>query len=313
MSLSYHFTLTAPLTASAAELLKFLKSVEGYAQSMGFHPTMVLDATFDSPERREFARSVMRGVHIEDERLKGVVLPDERQVWDFSPTLGHCRIAPERAVILIVTDEQGCETVFGFARYPETLRDINGRAILKTPVGDRWYFRDFVDSADERFRKIVKRFADAGYVEVERDAFGKVVFPNADDAPTKFAKFTIHAAVAGLVGGEFGFPESAIVGRCVAMLEAAVPETAVNENGNSGLTKYKVRLSEHGLITAPTDDAMPPQEDHQGEFRVFVATPANPGHDIGSLRFGEDVSHYQAAKWSVSRCGGMEFAVRLEQ
>ena len=42
-----------------------------------------------------------------------------------------------------------------------TLRDINGRVILKTTVGDRWYFRDFVDSPDERFRKIVKRFIEA--------------------------------------------------------------------------------------------------------------------------------------------------------
>ncbi len=171
MGLSYYFTLAAETNVTAGKLVEFLKLVEADAQAMGFHPTIVLDATFDTPERREFARRVVRGVHLEDERLKSVVLPDERQAWDFSPTLGHCRLAPERAVILVVTDERGCETVFGFARYPEFLRDINGRAILKTPVGDRWYFRDFVDSADERFRKIVKRFADAGYVEAERDEF----------------------------------------------------------------------------------------------------------------------------------------------
>ena len=51
------------------------------------------------------------------------------------------------------------------------LQEINGHAVLKTGVGDRWYFRDFVDSPDERFRKIVKRFAEAGYVEAERDEF----------------------------------------------------------------------------------------------------------------------------------------------
>lgn len=170
MSLSYHFTFAAADVA-AETLVEFLKSVEADARKMGFHPTMVLDATFDTTDRREFARRVVRGVHIEDERLKGVVLPAEEQVWNFSPTLGHCRLAPERAVILIVTDKQGCETVFGFARYPETLRDIKGRVILQTTVGGRWYFRDFVDSPDERFRKIVKRFADAGYVEAERDEF----------------------------------------------------------------------------------------------------------------------------------------------
>ena len=104
MSLSYHFTLAAPATASAADLEAFLRTVEADAKKMGFEPTLVLDAVFDTPERREFARRVVRGVHIEDERLKGVVLPRQKQVWDFSPTLGHCRLAPERAVILVVTD-----------------------------------------------------------------------------------------------------------------------------------------------------------------------------------------------------------------
>lgn len=171
MGLSYHFTLSAPASVSAEDLLAFLKSVEADAKQMGFRPTMVLNAVFDTPERREFARRVVRGVHVEDERLKGVVLPAQEQVWDFSGNLGHCRLAPERAVILVVTDERGSEAVFGFARYPETLRDINGRALLKTAVGNRWFFRDFVDSPDPRYRQIVKRFADAGYVEGEKDEF----------------------------------------------------------------------------------------------------------------------------------------------
>jgi len=45
---------------------------------------------------------------------------------------------------------------------------------METAVGDRWYFRDFVDSPDPRFRKIVKRFADAGYLEAERDEFAPI-------------------------------------------------------------------------------------------------------------------------------------------
>lgn len=109
--------------------------------------------------------------YLEDERLQGVVLPVPEQVWDFSPNLGHCRLAPERAVVLVVTDAQGCETVFGFARYPATLRDINGRNIMETPIGDRWFFRDFVDSPDPRLRAIVKLFAEAGYLEAEKDEF----------------------------------------------------------------------------------------------------------------------------------------------
>jgi hypothetical protein len=171
MGLSYHYTFSAPATVSAEELTVFLRSVEGEAQKMGFHPTMVLNAAFDTPERRQFARGVVKGVHVEDERLKGVVMPAQEQVWDFSPGLGHCRLAPERAVILVVTDERGSETVFGFARYPDTLRDINGRELMESPVGNRWFFRESVDSPDPRFRKIVKRFAAAGYLDWEKDEF----------------------------------------------------------------------------------------------------------------------------------------------
>ncbi len=171
MSLSYHFTFSAPTTATASELLGFLESVEADAKEMGFGPTMVLEATFDTPDRREFARRVVRAIHIEDERLQGVVLPAPEQVRDFSPNTGHCRLEPERAVILVVTDERGDETVFGFALYPETMKDIHGRVLLKTQVGDKWRWRDFVLSGDPRFRRIVKRFSEAGYLESETDDF----------------------------------------------------------------------------------------------------------------------------------------------
>jgi hypothetical protein len=62
MSLSYHFTFSAPSTATANELLEFLESVESDAKGMGFKPTMVLEAVFDTPERREFARRVVRAI-----------------------------------------------------------------------------------------------------------------------------------------------------------------------------------------------------------------------------------------------------------
>jgi hypothetical protein len=52
------------------DLVAFLKSVEADAKKMGFQPTTVLNAVFDTPERREFARRVVRGAHIEDERLR---------------------------------------------------------------------------------------------------------------------------------------------------------------------------------------------------------------------------------------------------
>lgn len=36
-----------------------------------FRPTLVLDATFDAAERREFAKHFAKGLALEDERLKG--------------------------------------------------------------------------------------------------------------------------------------------------------------------------------------------------------------------------------------------------
>ena len=56
MGLSYHFTLTAPAEAKSEELEQLLKGVERQAKKLGFKPTMVLNALFDTAERREFAR-----------------------------------------------------------------------------------------------------------------------------------------------------------------------------------------------------------------------------------------------------------------
>ncbi len=56
MGLSYHFTFSAPATVTADILLKFLRKVENDAKQMGFRPTTVLEAEFDTSERREFAR-----------------------------------------------------------------------------------------------------------------------------------------------------------------------------------------------------------------------------------------------------------------
>jgi hypothetical protein len=51
------------------------------------------------------------------------------------------------------------------------LPGANGRPLLKLPVGGRWHFSDSIESPDPRYRKIVKRFADAAYLEAESDDF----------------------------------------------------------------------------------------------------------------------------------------------
>lgn len=171
MGLSYYYTLTAPADASAEDLTAFLKGVEKEAQRLGFAPTLVLHATFDTPERRRFARQLTTGFFIEDERLRGVALPAEAAVWEHNPHDGSCHLLPSQGVVLVITDDQGCETVFGFFQFAASVMDIHGRTLAETGLAGRWHLSQFLDSPDPRFREIVRRFADAGFLESDRDEF----------------------------------------------------------------------------------------------------------------------------------------------
>lgn len=172
MGLSYHFTLTAPAEAGPEELVKFLKGVERQAKKLGFKPTMVLNAPFDTPERKEFARRLTTGYPIQDDRLKGLAVPVEGIVWHHGREEGTARAVPEQGVVLVLTNERGQEAVFGFLRYPEEIKDMNGKVIASTGLGGRWFFRNFIDSPDPRYRQIVERFKKAEYVESEEDEYG---------------------------------------------------------------------------------------------------------------------------------------------
>jgi hypothetical protein len=171
MGLNYAFTLRANGSVPTAELQAFLESVEEDAVELGFDPTMVFTATFSTPEERRFARRIHTLYPVSAEKLEGVVLPSPDQVLDFDPNAGRCRVLPELAVALVVTNEHQNETAFAFARYPENLNDANGRPMLELPVGGRWHFSDFIQSPDPRYRTLVKRFADAGYLEAVQDDF----------------------------------------------------------------------------------------------------------------------------------------------
>ena len=169
MALSYHYTFGAPKSVSAAELEQFLKMVEEKAQDLGFDPTFVLNGPFASDEQKMFVRRITSGLLVDDERLKGITLLDTSKVWNYDQKTGRCRVIPEYGVLLVVTDERRCETVFGFLRYPYVLGDLNGKRLVDMPHKGRWFFHDFVDSPDARYRCIVKLFADAGFVEQEVD------------------------------------------------------------------------------------------------------------------------------------------------
>lgn len=168
MGLTYHFSFRAPATVPADELETFLQKVEGDARLMGFQPTVVINGAFDTAERGEFARRVARGLTVVDERLRGVVVA-AGSCW--STGEGFCRLAPEHGVILVLSDEKGCEAVFGFFRYPRTIRDRAGYEIMPVPGSGDWTASDSVKSTDPRYRSIVRRFAATGYLASELDEF----------------------------------------------------------------------------------------------------------------------------------------------
>ena len=88
MGLTYSFTFSAA-ARSAAEREAFLRSVDAEAKRMGFDPTLVFRAKFETSEEKEFARRIRVLMPVEDEKLQGVVLLDDDQVLDLDPVAGR--------------------------------------------------------------------------------------------------------------------------------------------------------------------------------------------------------------------------------
>lgn len=170
MGLSYYYTFSAPAETTSADLKAFLLGVESTARRLGFHPTMVLDADFDTPERLAFARRLTMGLPLEDARLRQARIIDAA-VWEHGAHCGTCHVLPRKGVFLAVTDESGCETLFGFFQYPEVVKDSGGRVVAESRLVGRWHFEQFVDSPDPRYRTIVGLFAGVGYLTSERDEY----------------------------------------------------------------------------------------------------------------------------------------------
>ncbi len=114
MGLSFLYEFTAPAATLASELEAFLRDVERKAQALGFDPTIVLNVPFDTPERREFANRLGGNLTLQDERLKSFAIPAPGQLRNHDPESGEYRLFPEHGVVLVVIDERGCESCFGF-------------------------------------------------------------------------------------------------------------------------------------------------------------------------------------------------------
>lgn len=170
MGFSYHYSFRAAPSATAEELAAFLQGVEGDARLMGFDPTIVFAGPIDTAERKAFARRIARPLTVEDERLRNRKLP-ESVCWAYLPDAGVCRLAPIECAVLVVTDERQRESVFGFFRFPAVIRDAHGKEIMHVRDAMAWSAGGFIDSPDARYRGIVRRFRDAGYLESEHDEF----------------------------------------------------------------------------------------------------------------------------------------------
>ena len=171
MGLSFFYEFTAPSEMPASKLEAFLNDVQRGAQSLGFDPTIVLNVPFDTPERREFANRLGGNFTLQDERLKGFAVPAPGQLRDHDPESGECRLFPHHGVVLVVTDERGCEACFGFFKFPEHITDIHGAVLAETRLEGRWWFLDFMDSPDPRYRAIVAKFGERGSVRTLNDEF----------------------------------------------------------------------------------------------------------------------------------------------
>jgi len=169
MGSSYHFNFRAPLGELEDELEEFLREVEEKAKELGFGPTAVLNAEFDTPERKQFARRLTPGLLLRDARLRGANVREDGRVWDLDKAEGTCRVPPSQGVVLVISNEQREETVLGFFRFPETIEDAKARVVAETGLLGAWYFEGSVASADPRYRELVGKFAEAGYLEAERE------------------------------------------------------------------------------------------------------------------------------------------------
>ncbi|MFM2169371.1 MAG: hypothetical protein RIS79_3742 [Verrucomicrobiota bacterium] len=75
----------------------------------------------------------------------------------------------------------------------------------------------------------------------------QIMLPKAQHPPAGFAQGLGHLGIAGLIAGDFGIPKLLAGLRPTKMFRAAVPKTAIDENGEPLSAKNEVRA--HGLGT----------------------------------------------------------------
>jgi hypothetical protein len=75
------------------------------------------------------------------------------------------------------------------------------------------------------------------------------------------------------------------------MPAAAVPETAVHEDGQTLAAEYEIGLAGKSLVPSPAGDAMGAKNGGQPQFGGAVSGGPDRGHDLRTLLFGQYVGH----------------------
>jgi len=174
MSLDYYYEFKAAPSNPIEDLRNFLTQVGEEALQLGFATAVTVNSVFRSVDQLQFARRICLLPVLTDARLKTADFSADPAVDRQDRKEGECGIFPVDGILLVVVNQTGLETTFGFLRFPKLIvgMDDNGTEVrMEYPVGSDWQFRQWVQSPDPRYRKLVSLFAAGGYLADERDDY----------------------------------------------------------------------------------------------------------------------------------------------
>lgn len=117
------------------------------------------------------------------------------------------------------------------------------------------------------------------------------MFPDAEDVPAFLAEENSGRAVAAHVPLDFSVPVFFIRGGHAAMFGAAVPETAVDENGEALFWENEIGPAGEARVAAPAFEFGGAEERNEEELGGLVAAGTDCGHDSRAFGFREYIGH----------------------
>jgi len=119
----------------------------------------------------------------------------------------------------------------------------------------------------------------------------QLVLPEADDTPASFLEIVAHFPVPGHVLGDLLTPVGLIGLWYSHVPRATMPETSVNEHGQTVSWECKIGRAGNREMSAPTGDVVLFEYGDEATLGFLVAPGTDRPHDLGPFRFCEHVSH----------------------